>query len=52
MRAPRLAALTTFATLLGASPPWRAPITSRFRVDQTLTQDVDATAAGRGRQTI
>jgi len=52
MRARRLAALTTFATLLGAAPAWRAPVTSRFRVDQTLTQDIDATAAGKGRQRV
>ena len=24
----------------------------RYRVDQTLTQDIDATAAGKGKQTI
>ena len=52
MRARQLAALTTFAALLGATPAWRAPVTSRFRVDQTLTQDIDATAAGKGRQTV
>ncbi|HET7469490.1 MAG TPA: hypothetical protein VFJ81_07430 [Gemmatimonadales bacterium] len=52
MRALRLTALTTFAILLGAAPGRLAPITSRFRVDQTLTQDVDATAAGKGRQRV
>jgi len=52
MRAPRLAALTTFALLLGAAPGGRAPVSSRFRVDQTLTQDIDATAAGKGRQRV
>jgi hypothetical protein len=52
MRVRQLAALTTFATLLGATPAWRAPVTSRFRVDQTLTQDIDATAAGKGRQRV
>ena len=48
----RLTALTTFAILLGAAPGRLAPITRRFRVDQTLTQDVDATAAGKGRQRV
>src|SRR5690348_15914141 len=52
MPARRLAALTTIVTLLGAAPAWRAPVTSRFRVDQTLTQDIDATAAGKGRQRV
>jgi hypothetical protein len=52
MRARRLAALTSSAALLGATPAWQAPVTSRFRVDQTLTQDIDATAAGKGRQTV
>lgn len=52
MRARRLAAGTTFAALLGAIVAWRAPVTSRFRVDQTLTQDVDATAAGKGKQSV
>lgn len=29
-----------------------APITMRYRIDQTLTQEVDASAAGQGRQSI
>jgi hypothetical protein len=52
MRARRLAAFTGFVSLLGATPGGPAPITSRFRVDQTLTQEVDATAAGKGKQTV
>jgi hypothetical protein len=52
MLARRLAALTSSAAFLGATPAWQAPITTRFRVDQTLTQDIDATAAGKGRQTV
>jgi hypothetical protein len=52
MRTRRLAALTSSAALLGAAPTWQAPVSSRFRVDQTLTQDIDATAAGKGRQTV
>ena len=52
MRARRLAACTAFAALLGAASGGRGPVTSRFRVDQTLTQDIDATAAGKGKQTV
>jgi hypothetical protein len=29
-----------------------APVTTRYRVDQTLTQEIDATAAGKGKQSI
>jgi hypothetical protein len=39
-------------TLLGAAPPSGAPVTTRFRVDQTLTQEIDATAAGKGKQSV
>jgi hypothetical protein len=46
----RLACLTL--ALLGAAPASNAPVTSRFRVDQTLTQEVDATAAGKGKQSV
>ena len=50
MPARRLACLTL--ALLGAAPSSHAPVTSRFRVDQTLTQEVDATAAGKGKQSV
>jgi hypothetical protein len=50
MPARRLVACT-IATLLGAAPG-HAPVTARYRVDQTLTQDIDATAAGKGRQSV
>jgi hypothetical protein len=29
-----------------------APITTRYRIDQSLTQEVDATAAGQGKQSL
>jgi hypothetical protein len=29
-----------------------APVTTRYRVDQTLTQEIDATGAGKGKQSI
>ncbi|HEU5040103.1 MAG TPA: hypothetical protein VFT84_04740, partial [Gemmatimonadales bacterium] len=29
-----------------------APVTMRYRIDQTLTQEVDASAAGQGKQTL
>jgi len=50
MRARWLVACT-IAALLGATPS-RAPVTARFRVDQALTQDIDATAAGKGKQSM
>ena len=50
MRARRLAACTIVA-LLGSTPS-HAPVTARFRVDQALTQDIDATAAGKGKQSM
>jgi hypothetical protein len=51
MPAP-LAARTLLAALLAAAPAAQAPLVSRFRVDQTLSQEVDATAAGKGKQSI
>lgn len=45
-----LAALV--AALAAAAPASRAPVTARYRVDQTLTQDIDASAAGKGKQSI
>ena len=38
----------------GARAPRRpgAPVTMRYRIDQSLTQEVDATAAGQGKQAL
>jgi hypothetical protein len=47
----RFIACTTVAAL-AAAPVSLAPVTTRYRVDQTLTQDIDATAAGKGKQSI
>jgi hypothetical protein len=52
--------MSTFAFGLGAAgavllalPVERlAPLTTRYRVDQTLTQELDGTAEGRGKQTL
>jgi len=38
-------------TALAATSP-AAPVTARYRVDQTTTQDIDASAAGKGKQSI
>ena len=38
--------------LATAAAAQRAPVTARYRVDQTLTQNMDASAAGRGKQTM
>ena len=36
-----------------ALPAFRAPpVTAKYRVDQSLTQEVDATSAGQGKQTL
>jgi hypothetical protein len=29
-----------------------APVTAKYRIDQTLTQEIDATAAGKGKQSL
>jgi hypothetical protein len=49
--AVRALACTLLATLL-ASPGATAPRTSRFRVDQTLSQEIDASGAGKGKQRL
>ncbi|HEX3275366.1 MAG TPA: hypothetical protein VHR43_10955 [Gemmatimonadales bacterium] len=49
--AARALACTLLATLLG-SPGTQAPRTTRFRVDQTLSQEIDATGAGKGKQRL
>jgi hypothetical protein len=52
MRA-RSAGFVTLAAALLALPAWRlAPQTARYRIDQTLSQEIDATAAGKGKQSI
>jgi hypothetical protein len=48
----RIFACTSLAALAAAAPTSPAPVTARYRIDQTLTQDIDATAAGQGRQSI
>jgi hypothetical protein len=48
----RYFAAAALAGLATAATAQRAPVTARYRVDQTLTQDMDATAAGKGKQTI
>jgi hypothetical protein len=50
--AARLFACAALAALLGAAPTATAPVTARYRVDQTLTQNVDATGAGKGKQSV
>jgi len=47
----RLLAGTALAALSAAAAVL-PPVTTRYRVDQTLTQDIDASAAGKGRQSI
>ncbi len=42
----------TAVAALAAAPPSHAPVTAKYRIDQTLTQDIDATAAGKGKQSI
>src|SRR5215207_386083 len=48
----RVLAAAALAGLATAATGQRAPVTARYRVDQTLTQDMDASAAGKGKQTI
>jgi hypothetical protein len=45
-----LAAVGTLAFLPTATGG--APVTARYRIDQTLTQEIDASAAGKGKQSI
>ncbi len=45
--------LTAFGAIVLALPAARfAPLTTKYRVDQTLTQEIDASAAGKGKQTL
>jgi hypothetical protein len=48
----RLFGCTALVALVGLAPPRQTPVTSRFRIDQTLTQNIDATAAGKGKQSL
>ena len=48
----RFFACTAVAALAAATPASLAPVTAKYRVDQTLTQDIDASAAGKGKQSI
>ena len=48
----RLCACATLAALTAAASTTAAPVTTRYRVDQTLSQEIDATAAGKGRQSV
>src|SRR3954468_2628349 len=48
----RYFAAAALAGLVTAPTAHRAPVTARYRVDQTLTQSMDASAAGKGKQTI
>jgi hypothetical protein len=47
----RFFACTAVAALAAASASL-APVTAKYRVDQTLTQDIDASAAGKGKQRV
>ncbi|MBA3497483.1 MAG: hypothetical protein H0T86_10285, partial [Gemmatimonadales bacterium] len=48
----RYFAAAALAGLVTAATAQRAPVTARYRVDQTLTQNMDASAAGKGKQSI
>jgi hypothetical protein len=48
----RYFAAAALAGLVTAATAQRPPVTARYRVDQTLTQNMDASAAGKGKQTI
>jgi hypothetical protein len=38
--------------LLALPGDWKKPVTSRYRIDQTLTQEIDGTLEGKGKQTF
>ncbi len=44
--------LAVVGALVLVPPTGGAPVTLRYRIDQTLTQEIDATAAGKGKQSI
>jgi hypothetical protein len=48
-----IAGLTGLTALLLALPGgWLAPVTTKYRLDQTLTQVIDGTAMGKGKQSL
>ncbi|MGH7509064.1 MAG: hypothetical protein ACREMZ_06305 [Gemmatimonadales bacterium] len=48
---PRSAYFSALAATILVVPAWdRAPSTTRYRIDQSLTQEIDATAAGGARE--
>ncbi len=44
--------LSAAAALLAVPGGWLKPVTLRYRVDQTLTQEIDGTAEGRGKESL
>jgi hypothetical protein len=44
--------LPALAALLAIGAGTGAPVTAKYRIDQTLTQEIDATAAGKGKQSL
>jgi hypothetical protein len=44
--------LPALAALLAAGAGTGTPVTAKYRIDQTLTQEIDATAAGKGKQSL
>ncbi len=48
----RFVAAAALAGLASAATAQRAPLITRYRVDQTLSQEMDASAAGKGKQSI
>jgi hypothetical protein len=48
----RFFAAAVLAGLASAAPAQHAPVTLKYRVDQTLKQDIDASVAGKGKQSI
>jgi hypothetical protein len=47
-----LALAAAVPAAVGGRPAHLPPLTTRYRVDQTLNQEIDASAAGAGKQTI
>jgi len=48
----RIFGCTAVAALAAAAPRATAPVTAKYRVDQTLKQDIDASSAGKGKQSM
>jgi hypothetical protein len=48
----RLFACTAVAALMASASTHAGRVTTKYRVDQRLTQDLDASAAGKGKQSI